>query len=131
MAKYIKHYYVDAEGGSYCCTTDEPKYKRHPVQEYPGLDIKVWLTDSNGVDVMLSEIPDSTAASDVTHDDHTAVKVLTTTQYNSVATPYFEAQALYGEALEAEESGDNDTAATKRAAGDTKRGQAETAIRAL
>ena len=55
--QYIKHYYVDAQGGSYCCTTTEPKYKRHPVQEYAGLDVKVWLTDANGVE----DINDSTA----------------------------------------------------------------------
>ena len=131
MAKYIKHYYVDADSpSSFCCAGAEPKYKRHPI-EYAGLDVKVWLTDSNGVDVMLSQLPDSTAVSDVTHGDHTAVKVLTEAEFNSVWTPYSAAQALYGEALEAEEAGDDDTAAAKRAAGDTKRGQAETAIRAL
>jgi len=129
--QYIKHYYVDAQGGSYCCTTTEPKYKRHPVQEYPGLDVKVWLTDSNGVDVMLAQVPDSTPVADVAHGDHTAVKVLTEAEFNGVWTPYSEAQALYGEASEAEEAGDDDTAATKRAAAETKIAEATTAIRAL
>jgi len=80
---------------------------------------------------MLAQVPDSTPVADVAHGDHTAVKVLTEAEFNGVWTPYSEAQALYGEASEAEEAGDDDTAATKRAAGDTKRGEAETAIRAL
>ena len=129
--QYIKHYYVDAESpSSFCCTSAEPKYKRHPI-EYAGLDVKVWLTDSNGVDVMLAQLPDSTTVSDVVNGDHTCIKVLTEEQYNTVWTPYSEASTLYGEAQEAERDGDADTAATKRASADTKFGEAETAIRAL
>ena len=129
--QYIKHYYVDADAPStYVTTTTEPKYKRHPI-EIGGLDVKVWLTDSNGVDVMLAQVPDDTTVSDVTQDSVTAVKVLTETQFNSVWTPYSAAATLYGEAQEAERDGDTDTAATKRASADTKIGEAETAIRAL
>jgi hypothetical protein len=129
--QYIKHYYVDADSpSSFCCTSAEPKYKRHPI-EYAGLDVKVWLTDSNGVDVMLAQLPDSTAVSDVVNGDHTCIKVLTEAEFNGVWTPYSEAQALYGEASEAERAGDADTAATKRAAAETKIAEATTAIRAL
>ena len=129
--QYIKHYYVDAESpSSYCCTSTEPRYKRHPT-EIAGLDVKVWLTDSNGVDVMLAQVPDSTTVTDVVHGSHTCVKVLTEAQYNTVWTPYSAAATLYGEAQEAERDGDTDTAATKRASADTKIGEAETAIRAL
>jgi hypothetical protein len=129
--QYIKHYYVDADSpSSFCCTSAEPTYKRHPI-EYAGLDVKVWLTDSNGVDVMLAQLPDSTAVSDVVNGDHTCIKVLTEAQYNTVWTPYSEAATLSDEAQEAERDGDADTAATKRAASDAKIAEATTAIRSL
>ena len=130
--QYIKHYYVDADTGSYCCeTSSNPKYKRHPVNEYAGLDVKVWLTDSDGVDIMLSELPDSTSVSTIANGSKNSVQVLNETQYNTVWTPYSEALTLYSEARTAEESGDTDTATTKNAAGDTKMTEATTAIRAL
>lgn len=129
--QYIKHYYVDAESpSSFCCTSAEPRYKRHPT-EYAGLDVKVWLSDSNGVDVMLAQLPDSTTVTDVVHGEHTCIKVLTEAEFNGVWTPYSEAGVLYAEASDAERDGDADTAATKRAAGDAKIAEATTAIRAL
>jgi hypothetical protein len=129
--QYIKHYYVDAESpSSFCCTATEPRYKRHPI-EYSGLDVKVWLSDSNGVDVMLAQLPDDTTVADVTHDGYTCVKVLTETQFNSVWTPYSEAGVLYAEATVAERDGDDATAATKRTSGDAKIAEATTAIHAL
>jgi len=132
MAQYIKHYYVDDEGGSFCCELTEPRYKRHPWKEYSGLDVKVWLTDSEGVDSMLAQLPDSTTVADVTHEcGKKAIQVLTEVEFDSVFTPYSEATALYGEAMEAEREGDADTAATKRTAGDAKMAEALTAFRAL
>ena len=130
--QYIKHYYTDEQTGAYCCeTSSNPKYKVHPWRTYAGLDVKVWLTDSDGVEVMLAELPDSTTVADVTVGSKKAVQVLTETEYNTVWTPYSAAATLYGEAQTAEESGDTDTAATKRTAGDTKMTEATTAIRAL
>ena len=130
--QYIKHYYTDEQTGAYCCeTSSNPKYKVHPWRTYAGLDVKVWLTDSDGVEVMLAELPDSTTVADVTVGSKKAVQVLTEDQYNTVWTPYSAAATLYSEALTAEESGDTDTAATKRTAGDTKMTEATTAIRAL
>ena len=130
--QYIKHYYTDEQTGAYCCeTSSNPKYKVHPWRTYAGLDVKVWLTDSDGVEVMLAELPDSTTVADVTVGSKKAVQVLTETEYNTVWTPYSAAATLYGEAQTAEESGDTDTAATKRTAGDAKMAEATTAIRAL
>jgi len=130
--QYIKHYYVDADTGSYCCeTSSNPKYKRHPINEYAGLAVKVWLTDSDGVDVMLAELPDSTSVSTITNGSKNSVQVLNETQYNTVWTPYSASATLYDEAQTAEEGGDTDTAATKRTAADTKLAEATTAIRAL
>jgi len=130
--QYIKHYYTDEQTGAYCCeTSSNPKYKVHPWRTYAGLDVKVWLTDSDGVEVMLAELPDSTTVADVAVGSKKAVQVLNETEYNTVWTPYSAAATLYGEATEAEMSGDADTAATKRTAGDAKMAEATTAIRAL
>tara|TARA_E500000178_G_scaffold291253_2_gene295050 strand:- start:8032 stop:8430 length:399 start_codon:yes stop_codon:yes gene_type:complete len=131
--QYIKHYYVDDDHNTFCCeTSSNPKYKRHPWKEYSGLDVKVWLTDSDGVDVMLAELPDSTSVSTTVSDcGKNCIQVLTETEYNTVWTPYSEALALYGEAMEARNTGDEVTAASKEAESQTKMDEATTAIRAL
>lgn len=130
--QYIKHYYTDEQTGEYCCeTSSNAKYLVHPWRTYAGLAVKVWLTDSDGVDVMLAELPDSTSVSTIANGSKNSVQVLTETEYNTVWTPYSAAATLYAEAQTAEESGDTDTAATKRTAGDTKMAEATTAIRAL
>ena len=130
--QYIKHYYVDDEHNTFCCEAPEPAYKRHPWKEYAGLDVKVWLSDSDGVDVCLAELPDNTSVSTTVSDcGKNSIQVLSEAEYNSVATPYFEAQTLSGEAREARESGDESTAAAKESAAATKLTEATTAIRAL
>ncbi len=130
--QYIKHYFVDADTGLYCCeTSSNPKYKRHPIKEYAGLDVKVWSTDSDGVDVCLAELPDSTNVSTIVNGSKNSIQVLTETEYNSVWTPYSEASTLYDEARTAEESGDTDTISTKKAEAQTKMDEATAAIRAL
>ena len=131
--QYIKHYYVDDDHNTFCCeTSSNPKYMRHPWKEYSGLDVKVWLTDSDGVDVMLAELPDSTSVSTTVSDcGKNCIQVLTETEYNTVWTPYSEALALYGEAMEARNTGDEVTAASKEAESQTKMDEATTAIRAL
>ena len=131
--QYIKHYYVDDDHNTFCCeTTSNPKYKRHPVKEYSGLDVKVWLTDSEGVDVMLAQLPDTTSVSTITEDcGKNSIQVLTETEYNTVWTPYSEALALYGEAMEARNAEDEATAASKEAEAQTKMDEATVAIRAL
>ena len=132
--QYIKHYYVDDDYNTFCCeVTPEPKYKRHPCKEYAGLDVKVWLSDSDGVDVCLAELPDSTLVSTTVDPDcgKNCVKVLTLEEFNSVATPYFEAQTLSGEAQQARQNGDEATAEAKETAAATKLAEATTAIRAL
>ncbi len=130
--QYIKHYYTDEQTGAYFCdASSNAKYLIHPWKNYAGLDVKVWLTDSDGVDVMLAELPDSTSVSTIANGSKNSVQVLNETQYNTVWTPYSAAATLYAEAQTAEDGGDADTAATKRTAGDTKMSEATTAIRAL
>jgi hypothetical protein len=129
--QYIKHYYVDDDYNTFCCeVTPEPKYKRHPWKEYAGLDVKVWLSDSDGVDVCLAELPDSTPVSTTVDPDcgKNQIKVLTEAEYQSVATPYFEAQQLFGEAMSEE---DEDLKAEKEAAAAVKYQEAVTALNAL
>ena len=130
--QYIKHYYTDEQTGAYCCeTSSNAKYKVHPWRTYTGLDVKVWLTDSDGVEVMLAQLPDSTSVSTIANGSKNSVQVLTETEYNTVWTPYSAAATLYSEAQTAEDGGDADTAATQRTAGDAKMAEATTAIRAL
>ena len=131
--QYIKHYYVDDDHNTFCCeTSSNPKYKRHPWKEYSGLDVKVWLTDSEGVDVMLAQLPDTTSVSTITEDcGKNSIQVLTEAEYNTVWTPYSEAQTLYGEAMEARQQDDETTASAKESAAQTKIDEATTAIRAL
>ena len=96
------------------------------------MDVKVWLTDSDGVDVMLAELPDSTSVSTTVSDcGKNCIQVLTETEYNTVWTPYSEALALYGEAMEARTAGNEATATAKEAEAQTKMDEATVAIRAL
>ena len=131
--QYIKHYFVDEERNVFCCETTSPaKYKIHPWRQYDGLDVKVWLTDSDGVEVMLAELPDSTPVSTITEDcGKNSIQVLTEAEYNNVWTPYSQAQTLYEEAQTARQVGDETTASTKETEAQTKIEEATTAIRAL
>ena len=127
MAKYIKHSWKKVSDNSWITTDKTVVEKRHPEAEYAGLGVKIWMKDSDGVDVCLSEIPDSTSAADITEGSKKAVQVLTETQYNTVKTPYFEAETLRGEALQLE--GDDKTA--KETAAADKDTEAQNALNAL
>ena len=129
MAKYLKHYWK--KNGSWLTTPGTYVEQHHPEADYPGLGVKVWMHDSDGVDVCLSEVPDTTGITTITVGSKNAVIELTETQYNSVKTPHDEAGTLRQEANEAEMSGDTDTAATKNAAADAKQTEAQNALNAL
>ena len=128
MAKYLKHYWK--KNGNWLTTSNEVE-QHHPEADYPGLGVKVWMHDSDGVDVCLSEVPDSTAISTITVGSKNAVIEITETQFNSVKTPLDEAATLLAEASELEINGDTDGAATKRTEAETKRTEAQTALNAL
>ena len=128
MTKYLKHYWK--KNGNWLTTGNEVE-QHHPEADYAGLGVKVWAHDSDGVDVCLSEVPDSTEISTITVGSKNAVIELTETQFNSVKTPLDEAGVLRHEATEAEMSGDTDTAATKNAAAATKETEAQNALNAL
>ena len=127
--KYLKHYWICVQDGNYCCE-DNPVEKRHPEAEFPGLDVKIWMHDENGIDVCLSQVPDGVSIVDVL-DDHNQKKVvqkLTEEEYNTVATPCFESQQLFEEARSEE---DETLKAEKEAAATAKYQEAVTALYAL
>ena len=128
MTKYLKHYWK--KNGNWLTTANEVE-QHHPEADYPGLGVKVWMHDSDGVDVCLSEVPDTTGITTITVGSKNAVIELTETQFNSVKTPLDEAATLRQEATEAEASGDTDTAATKNTAADAKQTEAQNALNAL
>ena len=128
MTKYLKHYWK--KNGNWLTTANEVE-QHHPEADYAGLGVKVWMHDSDGVDVCLSEVPDTTGITTITVGSKNAVIELTETQYNSVKTPLDAAAVLRQEATEAEASGDTDTAATKNTAADAKQTEAQNALNAL
>ena len=128
MAKYLKHYWK--KNGNWLTTSNEVE-QHHPEADYAGLGVKIWMHDSDGVDVCLSEVPDSTSISTITVGSKNAVIELTETQFNSVKTPLDEAETLRGEARIAEDGGDTDTAATKNTAAAAKETEAQNALNAL
>ena len=128
MTKYLKHYWKN--GGSWL-TTSNVVGQAHPESDYAGLGVKIWMHDSDGVDVCLSEVPDTTGISTITVGSKNAVIELTETQFNSVKTPLDEESVLRQAAMDAEMSGDTDTAATKNTAADAKATEAQNALNAL
>ena len=128
MTKYLKHYWK--KNGNWLTTANEVE-QHHPEADYPGLGVKIWMHDSDGVDVCLSEVPDTTGISTITVGSKNAVMELTETQFNSVKTPLDEAVTLREEARTAEEGGDTDTAATKNTAAAAKETEAQNALNAL
>lgn len=141
--KYAKHYWVDAVSGVWLTTTNDPSPvqngKTHPfgVPNNPlsaaDVDVKIWLTDSDGIDVCLSELPDSVTITEVAVGTKKALVELTETQFNSVKTPYDASAVLRGEAdtLRNQETPDETAAAAKDTEADTKLAEAKTALNAL
>lgn len=83
--QYIKHYYVNDVTGEYMTTTNDAPAKRHPTKEIPGLGVKFWSHDPDGIDVCVSEVEaDQITIPDQEVDGKFAVKVITKDQYNSL-----------------------------------------------
>jgi hypothetical protein len=128
--KYLKHYWISVIDGGYCCH-ENPVEKRHPEAEFPGLDVKIWMHDEDGIDVCLSRVPDSTPVADIfdIHDETLkVVQVLTEEEFNSVQTPLLESQTLR---QEAQQETDETIKAEKEAAADAKFEEARQALFAL
>lgn len=128
MTKYLKHYWK--KNGNWLTTANEVE-QHHPEADYPGLGVKIWMHDSDGVDVCLSEVPDTTGISTITVGSKNAVMELTETQYNSVKTPLDMAGTLRFEAQQLEQDGDADGAAAKITQAEAKETEAQNALNAL
>ena len=128
--KYLKHYWISVVEGGYCCH-ENPVEKRHPEAEFPGLDVRIWMHDANGIDVCLSAVPDTTTVTDIfdVHDSTLkCVQVLTETEFNSVATPLGESQSL---SEQARQETDETLKADLEAQATAKFEEAKTALHAL
>lgn len=94
--KYLKHYWISLQSGQYAYQ-ENPVEKRHPEQEFPGLDVRIWMHDQNDIDVCLSRVPDSLDVQDVYESPNRTVKVvqvITEEEFNSVQIPIEESQRL-------------------------------------
>ena len=134
--KYVKHYWIDHVTNVWLTTTNNtPNGKTHPynVFSHTDLAVKLWLTDSDGIDVCLSELPDSVTITEVAVGTKKAVIELTETQYNTVKTPYDASSVLRKEAdaLRNQETPDETAAAAKDTEADAKIAEAKTALNAL
>lgn len=128
--KYLKHYWISVVNGGYCCH-ENPVEKRHPEAEFPGLDVRIWMHDQNGIDVCLSRVPDTTEVNDIydVHDDTLkVVQALTEEEFNSVAIPLQESQSLYSDAMI---ETDEELKADLKAQADLKYEEAKTALHSL
>jgi hypothetical protein len=127
--KYLKHYWIDCHNNGYCCH-ENPIEKRHPESEYPGLDVKAWMHDPDGIDVCLAVVPDTTTVEDVIspHNGKKVIQSLTEIQFNSVYTPLTESQQL---SFEAQQETDPELKTQKETAAATKYQEAVTALHSL
>ena len=112
MTQYIKHYYkktiddtwITSIKKIYNSTTNQwssdTSYveRRKPEKEYPGLGTKVFILDSEGVDICLSDLPDSTSVENVSCDNKKVVQILNEDQFNSVKDLVDESSILESEA---------------------------------
>lgn len=109
---------------------NNPVEKRHPEAEFPGLDVRIWMHDEDGIDVCLSRVPDTTVIIDIVNPDNgkKVVQELTETEFNSVQTPLTESQTLR---QEAQQETDEDLKADLEAQADSKFEEARQALFAL
>lgn len=127
--KYLKHYWICVHSGNYMCGNN-PVEKRHPEAEFPGLDVRIWMHDEDGIDVCLSRVPDTTTITDIVNPDNgkKVVQELTETEFNSVQDPLNESQVLR---QEAQQETDEDLKADLEAQADAKFEEARQALFAL
>ena len=130
MTQYIKHYYkktiddtwITSIKKTYNSDTNQWSFdtsyveKRYPEKEYPGLGVKVWIQDDEGIDICLSDLPDSTSVENVLYDGKEVVQILNEDQFNSVKNLMNEIPSeiivteLEAQALELEEGSDEKSA---------------------
>lgn len=127
--KYLKHYWICVKDGNYCCENN-PVEKRHPEAEFPGLDVRIWMHDEDGIDVCLSRVPDTTTITDITNSEtgKKVVQELTEVEFNSVQDPLNESTSLR---QQAQQETDETLKVDLEAQADTKFQEAQQALFAL
>lgn len=94
--KYLKHYWISTIDDTYC-SHENTINRRHPEQEYPGLDVRIWLEDQTGINLCVSQVPDTTEVVDIfdTQDpDLKVVQILTKEQFDSISALLVEVDQL-------------------------------------
>ena len=127
--QYLKHYWINTNTGNYA-VTENPVEKRHPELEFPGLAVKIWMHDPDGIDVCLSNVPDGVPISDIINESSgkKAVQKITKTKFDSVAKPLNESQSLR---QEAQQETDETLKAQKETEAETKLQEAIAAFNLL
>ena len=125
--QYIKHYWISTDTGNYLCDANSIN-RKHPEAEFPGLNVKVWMHDPDGIDVCLSEVEDGVEINEVMCGDKKAVQILTEEQFNSVAAPLQEVEVLLSQV---QQETDESTRNSKIAESQAKRQEAVSALHAL
>ena len=130
--KYLKHYWICINTGTYSCENN-PVEKRHPEVEFPGLDVRIWMHDQDGIDVCLSRVPDDVTITEIVNPNNgkKIVQELTEAEFNSVHLPLEEYASISEEAKIAETSGDKEIAEAKSAEASAKYEEARQALFAL
>lgn len=127
---YIKHYWL-TQGGEWAVNENPPHSKHHPEEEYEGLDVKLWLHDSDGIDVCLSYVPPTVGVTTITVDDKKAVQPITNDQFNIINSLVNEANDYFAAEREARDVGITTTADEQKALGDAKMAEVLTELDAL
>ena len=130
--QYIKHYWIDANSGYYRCDENVVE-KRHPEVEFPGLDVRIWSTDPDGIDICISKVPDGVTFNEITDEESgkKLVQQITESQFTNIETLNSQVNTLSMEIQEAKLSGDETLANAKETEANTKRSELLAAIHAL
>ena len=99
--KYIKHYWISERGKNRTWVTQVHTSwipRTHPVKEYPGLDVRYWLADSEGVSVCISRVPDDTEIETIVQDGKKVVMELSECTFNELEDGLIEVHELFYQA---------------------------------
>jgi hypothetical protein len=130
--QYIKHYWINCSTNCYCCE-ENPVEKRHPEVEFPGLDVRIWSKDPDGIDICISKVPDGVTFNEITDEESgkKLVQQITESQFTNIETLNSQVNTLSMEIEQAKLSGDETLANAKETEANTKESELLAAIHAL
>lgn len=118
----------DANTGEFVTEVNFQGPKKHPLEEYSGLDVRLWLKDNDGLDVCISAVPDDTTVETITEGSKNAVIQMTEDEYNTIANLIQEMEVLEEARSQAEIDGEHVLAVEKHEARDAKYQEAKNLI---